>query len=1107
MKAKRYENQINTYKNYNTFKNPEENFINDNFGQISYRSKNQEKNFHKNNASKSNISNSKKGYTIKYQNNQDDNLYTIHTNSTNNNNNTINIMDSLRVSDNSEEVDNNTFLNNKNDDLSHLDLNMSGIAADLIGIKNQNIDTKYYEANNRLYKINKNLSTNKHAYNKNVKENDENIDIIKGIKNYEFTHSNYDTNFPKTTRNKDTKYFFDKGDTRNLGDKKPFSNTNNNFHQFKQKENNFENFTPRSNNYRNSINNEKLKHISNSISPIKNNEKVKFTEKEIDGMVSKYLEQSTPKDYSNNLNYYENSAKNFSTKKLLDKTKLKELILNEVNKDENLEIEVEYNNENNSQKPYISKLHSHKQEKYNDTINAYQKQKTGIKPINNEELSYVKSEKDKKVQEILCKIPEIINEFNKKKGKIKAENQAINNVNAHFFNLNNLGKWIDLSKSKIGKQDEKTNNDNNNNNDSHLTAKDILNEADNIINNHVLKMKKITNDKDTHINLDLSKDKIFKLIKDDSPKHFINENKKEQNLLTFNTKESHEESKVTLDKKINFIYDILKNFSHSKLKDLISNQAIKQVSKENHQNNLNVSKNLKENIQRCSNKDINQKLEMSIRKDNDLAFSDNKKISFEKPKMPIKLKQEKQSHFYHESKDNNDNNLSPNLVLSPDANTYIEKNIINSSNLNYLDSNLINVELSDINKYECESNFITSKKIIEPYDIIEKRIEKIIEDNILTDKFGVTASPEKRDISPTKLKKKTTLKSNQVNEEIILNTIDNGIKESPSPIKNERTDQEQENQEKKQIDSLTKKIDFCNEDNNEESVDYEISQGNNYNEDAYDEEEDNNYNENKNEETEEKNIYSEEEPRSLDDCINKLNSSNKKEEKQHVKFEKFLHSNSAKVITSRNLKNKNADNLRTEFENGIDEYQRQNHSDAEIETEKIDEEIKLELNKNVVSDIPYTNKDKQSKVKFSEKLVFIEYEDESFAENIKVYNQAGKPDKHIKFNLLKYLIRIKNNKYKSKKILHYYYNGIRDDKLPKKLLSSLKRTNSFSEQDKELGLKKLNEFLNECNKENQLSDVKEQQKKRIGKIAFEITKNINFLYNYFQLFVKYFFFI
>jgi len=49
-------------------------------------------------------------------------------------------------------------------------------------------------------------------------------------------------------------------------------------------------------------------------------------------------------------------------------------------------------------------------------------------------------------------------------------------------------------------------------------------------------------------------------------------------------------------------------------------------------------------------------------------------------------------------------------------------------------------------------------------------------------------------------------------------------------------------------------------------------------------------------------------------------------------------------------------------------------------------------------------------------------------------------------------------------------------------LSNLKRSNSFSEQDKELGLKKLNELLSECNKENQLLDVKEQQKKRIGKI-------------------------
>lgn len=70
---------------------------------------------------------------------------------------------------------------------------------------------------------------------------------------------------------------------------------------------------------------------------------------------------------------------------------------------------------------------------------------------------------------------------------------------------------------------------------------------------------------------------------------------------------------------------------------------------------------------------------------------------------------------------------------------------------------------------------------------------------------------------------------------------------------------------------------------------------------------------------------------------------------------------------------------------------------------------------------------------------------------------------------------------KPKKAIHYYYNGLRDDKIPKKLLSSFKKSNYFSEQDKEIGLKKLNEFLDECNNENTEEAKEAKNKSRIGK--------------------------
>ena len=94
--------------------------------------------------------------------------------------------------------------------------------------------------------------------------------------------------------------------------------------------------------------------------------------------------------------------------------------------------------------------------------------------------------------------------------------------------------------------------------------------------------------------------------------------------------------------------------------------------------------------------------------------------------------------------------------------------------------------------------------------------------------------------------------------------------------------------------------------------------------------------------------------------------------------------------------------------------------------------------------------------------------------------------------MLNYFIKLKNNKYKCRKVIHYYYNGIRDDQIPKKLINSLKRTNSFNEYDKEIGLKKLNEFLNECSKENELNEIKQTQMKKIGNFILVSRLDVRF---------------
>jgi len=80
-------------------------------------------------------------------------------------------------------------------------------------------------------------------------------------------------------------------------------------------------------------------------------------------------------------------------------------------------------------------------------------------------------------------------------------------------------------------------------------------------------------------------------------------------------------------------------------------------------------------------------------------------------------------------------------------------------------------------------------------------------------------------------------------------------------------------------------------------------------------------------------------------------------------------------------------------------------------------------------------------------------------------------------------MKLKNDRYKLKKSILYYYDGIRDDKIPKKLIPSFTKKNYFTEKDKEIGLKKLNDFLSECNMDNCPKNLEEKNRSRssIGK--------------------------
>ncbi len=1202
----------------------------------------------------SNISSSRTGKkSTKRKNNNpnlitDENLYTIQT-ITNTNNNTINIMDSLIVSEESQ-----------NDKSTENILNLSGIAANIHNSKNEHVSiiSKNHKTNyqddfrnkNKTDNINyENLIQDNNKLNRNEESKVKKI-YDKGMKNYKrYLILNEELNKKIITEKKpplsnkhktmETYATFDNPENIeikkfNINKRKTMKNTENHIKKNSfGKDDNYDNSTPDNKKHRNSINNEKLKIIESSISPIKYTKKVKFTQNELDEIIFKFLQDNNNLNANATNDILKSYGKTFTMNDINnDNNNLKNIILNEIKKDKFLDIHIKHgeayieypnnvynrNNHENNKNDYFNLLEKNLSSNRENTFN-----KKNLLLDNNKNFEYEKDynkdfEKSQKLNEILRRIPDIIDEFNFKKDKIFKENSdPIENSipqQGKFFNLNNLGKWMDLKKIDLNNNNTLSNTNNNINNkaDFSMARKEILDEADNIINNHVLRTKKSNND----INNDYQNNLIMHVDKILTDNNFSKNNQTNNNITSIkNDSENHsrlrtlqgdqkDHNQESLNKKINYIYDVLKNFSNSKLKDLIGNPFTKIIKKDEESNLYKIEETYKTHLNE------NHNLE------NNLVFSDNKKISFEMPKKTFNLVRSENplnNHIYHESKQNEEKEAFEKLLLSPhskEANedflkiTHIdEMKNIKKTNICFNSNDIIetrkqyefrddkinnhniikepilnNSGISEIDKFnkdlinETNKDQITIKQS-NPYDIIEQRVEKIIEDNFKLTRPDITETPEKKIYQGSKItnntnlitNNKTDLESNQIeekenslyeneeveNEENLIDEVSKKIIFSRNDNENNKNNSNQENDENESSKDNQEKLNdqlFEEELENEHCL--EMEEYENEDEDHIDLQEKENDEDN----------YSEEDPRSLDNCIytnnnhttsagnkkenfingknlvsseiklksrmkrpntfnktdqinpldnnNEINNNNdnmsnhiNNKNESIVKFEGFLHSQSLQNLgSSRNKKNKNYLNNRNNINNTNNFEQRNieynsNDSDLEIENENVNDMIKSDVYKNVVSDLPYNKKEKCNRVRFSEKLVFIEYDEDSIAEDIKVYNQLGKPEKHQKFNLLKYLIRIKNNKYKAKKILHYYYKGIRDDRIPEKLWSSLKRSNSFSEQDKELGLKKLNEFLDECNKENQLSEVQEQNKKRIGNKIL----NLNFFFQNFSL--------
>lgn len=1018
--------------------------------------------------------------------------------------------------------------------------------------KEADIDIQKIQNNNNNQVINKNHN---YIFDRNQQREikKDSLPIIdkmyeKGLENYkEYLRINkeinerliLDKNYPLSTKNQNAKAFDNIKYPESASTKKSLYSNN----STKYLIDNYNNTNSNRTNERTekSMNNEKLDKIENDISPIRNEVKVKFTEGELEEILSANLLDSERIEINNDFSSSrktKNLNRDFTLNPASINSNLKDLISNELNyNDDNLKLKNEFNQRNKNN--YFNQVYreydnrdyeNSRQDKLN--YNYYSNIKTPENELIEDQKNRTKTkEKNQIIDKIFMKIPQIILNNQLSNDKIDAEySKKTLYKNNHFAYLNNLIR----SKPAYNYLENEPKN----------TTNDLLNEADNIIKKHFfIKSEKddILVNKNKDLNESLSDNK--RLINSKSNKKL---NSNEEN----NENEINKDSKEDLNHKINYIYDILKNISNTKpgenilrkLKELKEKEGQRAFEKENDTNNY-------KNIEKIEN-------------NNNIIYLDNQRISFEMPRSKQYIDQNIQkkiiSNEENKARVKEENvDSSPGMLLSPQSKSAVEdllklsklnypsnqnQNIFfkedefdnethevfnqnNLSNLNKIGVNLNNTDISEIKKLKySELQQIQNKEnniLQNPSDLIKKREEKTINSKIkLENPKLIQYTPEKREIKPSVVNPNGAQENNVALDSIESNNDDLDDDQNNNDISNENDNSDQlngdndenENSEEYELSAENNNSENENEkEDNEEDLDsneHKVEDSNIYNAKKL---ENNNKNElNLDYSSNKNNTFTDEDNSQKDNSINTnnlINSEIRIKSRLKASSEKANKDESSvikqkpkvKFILKHSLSTKTKNKIPENFENNLNNEEfnlnkKQNNSDFDFENEKVDGNIKTELNKNVISDTPYSEKSSDNRVKFSKKLVFIEYNDESVVEDIKVTDHKGNPGKHTKFNLLKYLIRLRNNKHKAKKNLRNYYNGIREDRLPKKLLSSLKKNNNFNEEDKEIGLQKLNEFLHECNKEYQLSDLQDKKKKMISKLLLNEIINLTLIF-------------
>jgi len=1084
--------------------------------------------------------------------------------------------DSLIISESDKNNRNSLEIEEQNEDNSKKNLNISGIAEDLISIKNENLINKkiYYKEKE------KNIESENFDSGLNFERGNSKVNKIheKGIETYKkYLELKKDINDkiysdkkqPYSTRNKEVEKL------TKIGNKEAYNKNYKNFTTKNQKDYDFQNLISRNNDLPNNFN-QSINYIENTISPIRYRENLKYDDKTT--IPNQFFQHQEKKNFINKdqENKMREDFNNYDYRKIIHPTN------KDFTKATNKLSEKEFDNEQESQN-YNLQINQFNKYQNNNYLNSLENEFTPEQePYDKHENNFLNKTNNKnldvnnvfdseyKIKNVLNKIPNLVTELTFKKERIKDNINPQKLEKKQFFNLNNLGKWLDQSKPPIDYNNKFPN-------DTSKVGKDLIDEADNIINNHFKERNKNIHHKENSADLEKQIEKIII----ENEKKYNNDNFKtnnpDSNLVQKNPSIRNEASSDSLNDKIDYIYDLLKNFSQSKLKDLILNPAKKneiatnkEENKENndkqiliYENNINSSSNYEENLNYFSRQNESEKRKNKESENKNLDFFENEKLSFGMPKTSYLLSQENinfNPRKFQEKKENEDIDASPHLLISPVSKSELDdflklsksnngnnnnskytkevqndhKRISNNFAINKINVKLNDSDLSEINTIPNNSikknqkNLIKLKNLKNLEKLDEKSTKNEIDQNIQT-----TTNDLKNNNLNSNIKMKNYLLNEKDDSQIIDDYELSSCNQKVVNISNNSNLGEES-----ELGSISKKIDFS-EKRNLEDDEYQNNE-----EDEFMDENEEYSNEKKNDENDsnaengdsceiykikhgkknkkqlqddsnfiniqdnskndlekkKKDISKEiddivEEIEQKDKSLNgdsvtysdrKSNFKKNKEERQNVenlKKEnskvKFLHSNYVKIINSKNFRDKSFGlNNKNDLED--DANIKQNNSDIYIKNEISNDNIKTDLSKDVIVDLPYPLKVKENKIQFSDKLVFIEYDEEANPEEIKVCNQLGKPEKHNKFNLLKYLINIKTKKYKTKKIIHYYYNGIRDDRLPKKLLSSIKRSKSFSEQDKVIGLQKLNEFLDECKKENQISEVQEQKKRKIG---------------------------